>query len=121
MAEANVDERRVRRRPTAAMAAGALDGALLFKCKMLDVSEAGARLRLDAEATAPDRFQLIDIQAGVTYSARVVWRRGPVAGIAFLHTRSVDDPAAPEWLVNLWRELLADPEVVRYSRSQVAA
>ena len=121
MTVSNVEERRVRRRPIAAIAAGALDGELLFKCKMLDVSEAGARLRLPTEAEGPDRFQLIDIQAGVTYSARVVWRRGPVVGLAFLHTRSVDDPATPEWLVTLWRELLADPEVVSFARSKTAA
>lgn len=106
MTDLEEDARRMKRRPIKAVAAAALDGELLFKCQMVDFSAAGARLRVNGER-APDRFQLIDIAAGMAYSVRVVWRRAPAIGVAFLHTRSMDDPAAPEWLANLWRELLA--------------
>ena len=103
------DERRSRRRALKASAAAVLEGKLLFKCRIVDFSEAGARLHT-GDHQAPDRFQLIDIPAGVAYSVRVVWRRGPSVGVAFLQSRPIEDEGTPEWIADLWRELRIETE-----------
>jgi hypothetical protein len=98
------DERRTRRRPLDVFGAVAVDGRMLFKCRLADVSEGGARLDVGDE-TVPDRFQLIDIENCVVYSARTIWRRGSSAGVSFLHVRPADGPDTPEWIASLWRDL----------------
>ncbi len=103
------DERRTRRRALKASAAAVHEGKLLLKCRIVDFSEAGARLHV-REHPLPDRFQLIDIPAAVTYSVRVVWRRGPSIGVAFLHARPVEDEGTPEWVAEMWRDLRAEME-----------
>lgn len=118
MSQAKPDERRHRRRPLHATAAAVSDGELLFRCRIVDVSEGGAHLEM-GDGVAPDRFQLIDVDGGSVFSVRVVWRRAHSVGVAFLYTRAVDAPGTPEWIAQMWRGLKSERPLGR--RSAAAA
>ena len=57
-----------------------------FRCQVLDVSPAGARV--DARDIAlPRQFKLLlDKQAGVTRNCSVIWRNAFTVGVKFLPT-----------------------------------
>jgi hypothetical protein len=57
-----------------------------FRCRVLDVSPAGARV--DARDIAlPLRFKLLfDKQAGITRNCSVIWRSAFTVGVKFLPT-----------------------------------
>lgn len=51
---------------------------------MRDVSDAGARLRLDGSVNAPDTFDLIIELDGLEASCDVRWRRDKELGVRFV-------------------------------------
>ena len=101
---APAEERRVRRRKVKVDVAIAVDGQLVGRGRMVDFSDAGARIE-GTDAEPPERFYVVDIGAAVAYRARVVWRKGRVLGVAFLHAREVEAQDTPEWIATLWREM----------------
>ena len=57
-------------------------------CAVRDLTEAGARLKLqDAAALLPERFELIIEIEGFEAECHVVWRKGSDLGVSFLRTR----------------------------------
>jgi len=60
------------------------DGMPLCPCTVLDVSQGGGRIRLEADATVPDHFVLLFTHAGtVRRACSVVWRHDGYLGVAF--------------------------------------
>jgi hypothetical protein len=60
------------------------DGVPLCPCTVLDVSQGGGRIRLEANALLPDHFVLLFTYAGtVRRACRVVWRQDGYIGVAF--------------------------------------
>ena len=60
------------------------DGMPLCPCTVLDVSQGGGRLRLEADATVPNYFELLFTKCGtVRRACRVVWRHDGYLGVAF--------------------------------------
>jgi hypothetical protein len=56
-------------------------------CTVLDISENGGRVRLDAGPPLPDHFELLFTSAGtVRRDCRVVWRQDNYLGVEF-HSR----------------------------------
>ena len=54
-------------------------------CMVTDVSESGARLKLDKSAELPDKFILLLTTSGAARRmCRVVWRSKKEAGVKFL-------------------------------------
>jgi len=53
-------------------------------CTVRDVSDAGARLRLDGSMNAPDTFDLIIELDGLEASCDVRWRRDKELGVRFV-------------------------------------
>jgi len=53
-------------------------------CMVRDFSATGARLRMDASISAPDRFELIVESDGVEASCEVVWRKLDELGVRFI-------------------------------------
>jgi len=51
-------------------------------CIVRNVSESGARVELDNPAVLPDQVDLTIARQGVSYFARIVWRRANMAGVA---------------------------------------
>jgi len=52
-------------------------------CMMRDLSAGGARLRLNGPVGLPDHFDVLLNCSGDSFPARLVWRRGNEAGVAF--------------------------------------
>lgn len=53
-------------------------------CKVLDISEAGARIVLDGECELPERFVLLFSRSGgARRLCRTVWREGLTVGVEF--------------------------------------
>lgn len=53
-------------------------------CKLVDVSETGARIILKQDESLPDRFLLLlSEDGGARRKCRVVWRDARVIGVAF--------------------------------------
>ena len=59
-------------------------GVPLCPCTVLDVSQGGGRIRLEANTLLPDHFVLLFTHAGtVRRACRVVWRQDGYIGVAF--------------------------------------
>jgi hypothetical protein len=60
------------------------DGLPLCPCTVLDVSQGGGRIRLDAPVSVPDQFHLLFTRtASVRRECRVIWRHDDCLGVAF--------------------------------------
>jgi hypothetical protein len=59
-------------------------GIPLCRCTVLDVSQGGGRIRLEANVQVPDHFVLLFTHAGtVRRACSVVWRHDGYLGVAF--------------------------------------
>ncbi len=57
---------------------------LLFNCTLLDLSESGAKLAIDANDQIPAKFDLLLTRHGKPrYSCQVVWRNSEAIGVKF--------------------------------------
>jgi len=55
-----------------------------LNCRLFDVSQGGARIVLENVQGVPDRFLLLLAPTGATPRVcRVIWRNGPILGVAF--------------------------------------
>jgi hypothetical protein len=55
-----------------------------YPCAILDISETGARIVLEAECELPERFILLLTRSGdARRHCRLVWRNGLSAGVEF--------------------------------------
>lgn len=60
------------------------DRHLTRNCTIRDISDTGARLRMESSLTVPDTFELIIDIDGLEANCQVVWRSGSEVGIKFL-------------------------------------
>jgi hypothetical protein len=59
-------------------------GVPLCPCTVLDVSQGGSRVRVEARTTIPDHFYLLFTRtASVRRECRVIWRHEQYLGVAF--------------------------------------
>ena len=54
------------------------------RCRILDISGQGARLRTSASSWLPDNFELDDVFSGVRRSVARVWSKHHDVGVRFL-------------------------------------
>jgi len=57
---------------------------MTYNCAVREISETGARLRVDDVMGIPDHFDLIIELDAVEYSCQAVWRRQGEIGVRFL-------------------------------------
>ena len=74
-------------------------------CLIVDLSDAGMKLRLDRGGALPREVVVVDVAAGVAYPATVVWQRGQEAGLRQTGVKSLRGlaparlmPARDAWL-----------------------
>ena len=65
-----------------------LNGAHAVDCQMRDVSETGARIVIKDQLALPNEFKFVLPSDGSMQTAKVVWRKGDLAGIVFLSERA---------------------------------
>lgn len=70
-----------------------------------NLSQAGARVRLPEDAILPEAFHLMAPKTASGHVAKLIWREGGEAGIAFGASYELDGPAPVEVQVRLaWAE-----------------
>jgi hypothetical protein len=87
-----VDNRRIQRRQVRIAAKMQIDGGPPTRdCTVVDISDYGARIEMDAAADTPDRFPITMTARGYPYRrCRVVWRSDSELGVEFDHPLTVD-------------------------------
>ncbi len=73
-----------RRRVLKSGVAASNDRHLTVNCTVRDISDTGARLRVEGSMTVPDTFELLIPLDGLEASCQVVWRKGGDVGVKFL-------------------------------------
>lgn len=82
MGAATKDRRRRRRKPVIWSARLEIESGII-DCTAFDVSEGGARLRLDGAAVALNRPVRLVLDRFGVFDAETVWRRGTILGLRF--------------------------------------
>ena len=59
-------------------------GDFTVDCTLRNLSQTGAQLQVPTSVTIPDRFTLINTQAGTRHEAAVQWRKGDRIGVRFV-------------------------------------
>jgi len=82
------------------------DGAFTTDCVVRDLSTTGARVKLPEGQAVPENVFLVELRSGVAYAARVVWKRHPLIGLAFIEQRDLRTADTPLLLFmkRLWIE-----------------
>lgn len=70
-------------------------GSATVECVVRDISEGGARLRIEGTAPIPERFELVVPSRNLRMRARTVWVRDNERGVEFLEEAVPPQPAAP--------------------------
>jgi hypothetical protein len=80
-------------------------------CRIRDLTEAGARLMLDPDQTAPRDFHLIVVRDGFAYRAHRLWSKEMEAGVFFgeSHDLAGPIPAHIQPIRKLWAQLAPRP------------
>ena len=66
----------------------------VIRCRVENVSETGARLRLPDPRFLPASFWLIAVSAGLAYRARTIWRNGERLGVSVDEPLDLNDPVS---------------------------
>jgi PilZ domain len=53
----------------------------ITECRVMDISDNGAKIAAATSASIPDRFELAFAQGGQTRSCEVIWRHSKIFGI----------------------------------------
>jgi hypothetical protein len=61
-----------------------IDGRLIVPCAVRDMSETGARIKVQCPVSVPDTFELFIELDGLEAACQVVWRKGEELGVKFL-------------------------------------
>jgi hypothetical protein len=77
--------------------------APMLKCRIVDRSPSGARVRISYRRPLPDRVTLIDPEIGASFEALVVWRHPPCIGLAFVSRRALRAGPRRGWRGQLTR------------------
>ena len=91
------EQRKDSRRPFAAMGiVFGIDGKLIVRCELRDVSVSGAQIVLEKEATLPSRFLLaMSLNGKVRRACTLAWQFSIMAGAKFDPRPEQQSPAGP--------------------------
>ena len=65
-----------------------LSKSSLLDCRIVDLSDTGARLELDAPTFLPLKFSLRFVTSGKEIPVKLAWQRGAEAGVRFVPTEN---------------------------------
>ena len=71
--------------------------SLLERCKLMDLSESGARLGITDFRNLPPQFNLYLARIGQSaHQCRIIWQRGKEVGVEFVTPKRTDDAAVAD-------------------------
>ena len=71
--------------------------SLLERCKLIDLSESGARLGITDVRNLPPQFNLYLARIGQSaHQCRIVWQRGNEVGVEFVTPKRTDNAAVAD-------------------------
>jgi hypothetical protein len=76
---------------------------LSLDCQVADISQSGARIRLEGPEPLRDPIYLVVISQGLAFLAKEEWRRGATIGLSF--SRAFDLKSPPSGLPGIVRQL----------------
>jgi hypothetical protein len=86
------------------------NGARSFDCTIRDLTETGAKVKMEGADLLPSTVFLIDMKRGLGIESRVAWIRPPEAGLAFLKSHDLRNPSedpTTRTMHRLWLERMA--------------
>jgi hypothetical protein len=69
-----------------------LDSETFLRCRLENVSDAGARLRLSEPRFLPPKFWFVAITSGLAFEATTAWRRDERVGVSVGAPSDLNDP-----------------------------
>lgn len=82
LASSSAEKRKLpRRRVLLSALIVSADFSTVYRCRVRDVSEAGAKLDIPAGYPPAAAFWLVALSSGLAYEAKLVWRRYPNVGV----------------------------------------
>lgn len=81
-----------RRRALKAGVVSLNNGNITLPCVVRDISDTGAKLKVDTGRNPPDQFELQIELDGLVAKCAVVWREGQQLGVAFLEPPQISAP-----------------------------
>ena len=73
-----------------------LDSELVVGCRVENVSDNGARIKLAERRFVPPTFWLVAVTAGLAYEATTVWREDDRLGVEVAESVDLNDPITRE-------------------------
>jgi hypothetical protein len=70
------------------------DSDSVVRCRVDNVSDSGARIRLPEPRFLPASFWLIAVTAGLAYRAKTIWRDGDRLGVSVEEPLDLNDPVS---------------------------
>ncbi len=61
-------------------------------CRIVDLSETGARVRLPTTLPLPEKFWLLNTSEWLAHEVKLAWRSDADAGLLFLSRRNLREP-----------------------------
>ena len=79
---------------------------LSLDCQVADLSESGARIRLEGPEPLRDPIYLVVIRQDLAFLAKEEWRKGATIGLSFARAFDLKEPAPdlPRLVRQLWIE-----------------
>jgi hypothetical protein len=79
---------------------------MTLDCAIIDISDTGARVRLEGAQLLVEPLYLVDLRHGLAYRARRAWRRDDLVGLAFSerYDLTAPPPELPRLVRQLWVE-----------------
>jgi hypothetical protein len=79
---------------------------MTLDCAITDISDTGARVRMQGAQLLVEPLYLVDLRHGVAYRARRAWRREDLVGLAFSERYDLraPPPELPKLVRQLWVE-----------------
>lgn len=79
---------------------------MTLDCAIADLSESGARVRLQGPEPLKEPIYLIAVRLGLAFRASEAWRNGAVVGLSFTSKYELRDPPAglPPLVRRIWVE-----------------
>jgi hypothetical protein len=80
-------------------------GDLSYDCVIRDLTETGARIKLESDAPLPKQIHLIDYKKGIVHTAEIAWSTPPEHGVKFTRSMDLRDETSNDPIVKFMRRL----------------